>query len=521
MKRLAIVGSGPMALYSLKHIRDMSERRKITVFEATNIVGTGMPYRVGMNADTMLSNAFSREIPSVTHTFIDWLKNQPSSELSKWGLSQHELSARAFYPRLLVGAYLQAEFEAVCEQLRQAGHEVRVLSCHKVIDVIPLMHNFMLQCEINEEVKIFESDDLFIATGHVWPEAPEIDGVSLVSPWPYTNVTSLPPTSLGVVGSSLSAIDSIVALGHAHGNFKAQGAGLCWQPNAEAKSLMIRMVSKEGVMPEGDFYYPLPYTPLTYLTEEAVAAEIAKGTEGLLERVFTLLLKEFDATAPDYLPSLGENARSLAGFGKAYFKQRQALGGLEAVKRDFVKTCTSIREKVTIAHRYTLLRGHEIFGQVLRDLTNDDYTAFQKHLMPVFADCYAVVPHVSLAKVLALYDAGVLTLQQMKSTSAFREIPSGGISIDTGTEKYRVAYLIDTRGQKSASLSDLPFKGLVSVLKDPEALLLEPFRLDTDSAQKVYCLAMPQLLERYPFSQGLAYCHDLSQIAVSDYVNKT
>ncbi|MCB0111981.1 MAG: FAD/NAD(P)-binding protein, partial [Caldilineaceae bacterium] len=73
MIKLAIVGSGPMALYSLKYLQESANPLTIEIFEATDQAGTGMPYRADMNADYMLCNAFSREIPAVTQTLINWL----------------------------------------------------------------------------------------------------------------------------------------------------------------------------------------------------------------------------------------------------------------------------------------------------------------------------------------------------------------------------------------------------------------------------------------------------------------
>ena len=71
---IAIVGSGPMANYLLKHLSETGANLDITIFEADAIAGTGMPYRSGMNADYMLSNIFSREFPALTTTFADWLR---------------------------------------------------------------------------------------------------------------------------------------------------------------------------------------------------------------------------------------------------------------------------------------------------------------------------------------------------------------------------------------------------------------------------------------------------------------
>ncbi len=521
MTNLAIVGSGPMALYLLKHLQKHSNSLAIEIFESADNAGTGMPYRADMNADYMLCNAFSREIPAITQTLIDWLASQPIRELNAWELSWHDLSARAFYPRVLIGEFLQSEFVNLCEQLRAAGHSVTVRTRHQVTDIVPQKQGFVLHCSVNGTNKTFACDDVIIATGHHWPETPKIDGVELISPWPYTRITALPATSIGVLGSSLSAIDVVIALGFAHGEFdEADEACVRWMAKRESSDFTISMVSHKGIMPEGDFYYPFPYEPLAYITEDAVLAEVAQGPDGLLERVFALLCQELDHSDPDYLRELGEGARTIAEFGDAYFARRQRLGGLPAVKRDLAETRASMRQKRTIPHRYALLRGHEKFDLVLRHLSEEDYAAFHKHLMPVFADCYAAVPHLSLARMIALYDAGILNLYATGTDSTFCRLDDGSIQVSTDDEPLQFDAMIDARGQASHSVSDLPFPTLVKRLNDADEPVEEPFRLAIKGIEtgRIYCLAMPQILERYPFSQGLPNCDELTEVVVNDFL---
>lgn len=521
MTKLAIVGSGPMALYILKHLQKSANSLTIDIFEAADRAGTGMPYRADMNADYMLCNAFSREIPGVTQTLLQWLTSQPPRELRAWELSPHDLNARAFYPRVLIGEFLQSEFENVCEALRASGHSVKVLTQHKVTDIVPGKQGFELHCSVNGENKTFHCDDVMISTGHSWAEKPEIDGVELISPWPYTRITDLPPTAIGVLGSSLSAIDVVIALGFAHGVFdEAHEGSIGWTVNKESRALTIGMISHKGIMPEGDFYYPFPYEPLQHLTKDAVLAEVEKGPDGLLDRVFTLLYKELDNSDPDYLRGLGQDARSISGFSDAYFDSRQRLGGLPAVKRDLAETRASLREKKTIPHRYALLRGHENFDLALRHLSADDYATFQKYLMPVFGDCYAAVPHLSLARVIALYDAGILNLYATSADSTFCRLDDGRIQVSTTDGPLFFDAVIDARGQTAQSVADLPFPTLLNSLKDVDKPVEEPFLLELKDREKgkIYCLAMPQILERFPFSQGLPNCNELTEIVVTDFL---
>lgn len=520
--RLCIIGCGAMGTYLLKRLISLDLPVSVDIFESSDDVGTGMPYREGMNADYMLCNAFSREIPPVTRPLIDWLESQPPRELGEWELSSHDLSPRAFYPRTLIGEYLGSEFADLCSKATDAGFDLTIHTGSKVVDIAPTGPQARVTYAKggSEAQKLF--DIVLIATGHTWSPEPMIDKARLVSPWPYTKIEALAEGSIGVLGSSLSAIDVVIALGHAHGRFEEHSGRVIWHPNEMESDLRITMVSRNGIMPEGDFYYPFPYQPLQHLTSDAVAAEIAKGRDGLLQRTFELLCAELDAADPDYLDSLGAEARTLEGFAPGYFASRQETGGLAAVKENLADMRQLMRKRETVPHRYALLRGHEVFGDILPHLSDEEYERFSEHLMPVFGDCYAAVPHLSLARIVAMYDAGVLELLPTAEDASFTQSEDGQVSVETEDGSRTFGALIDARGQSTQPLSELPFPSLAARLPDEAKPIREPFRLEIggEDSAKVYCLALPQILERYPFSQGLSNCDALAKIVVDDVAER-
>ncbi len=521
-KRIGIVGCGAMGLYTLKSLLGSNVALDIEMFESQVEAGTGMPYRDGMNADYMLCNAFSREIPSLTRSLAQWLKTQPPRELGEWELNSDDIDARAFYPRVLIGEFLKAELESLCDSAERAGHRVNIHATTKVVDLKIDGDTVTAVCDKGTGVPLETSlNTIVVATGHDWPEQPTIDHVALLSPWPYTEITRQAPGQIGVLGSSLSAVDIVVALGHAHGKFIERAEHVIWLPNDVVDGFSVTMVSRNGIMPEGDFYYPFPYEPLTCITPEAVAIELEHGKSGLLSRVFQLLLNELDATDPDYLLHLGEGSRTIEGFASAYFRDREERGGLLAVKENLKEVRASMRQKQTIASRYALLRGHENFEIALPHLDDSEWEQFKEHLLPVFSDCYAALPHLSIARVLAMHEAGVLSIIASGDHATFANSSVGKIEVEYDGECHVFDCMFDARGQSSAALSRLPFPSLVNALDDVSTPVVEPFRL-TLSAQteaQVYCLALPQILERYPFSQGLPNCYELSRIVVSDILD--
>ncbi len=521
LERIAIVGAGAMATYTLKTLLLSETPLHITVFEAAEEVGCGMPYRAGVNADYMYCNAFSKEIPSITQPLVAWLHDQDDAFLERWALERSDIDARVFYPRVMLGEYLQSEFDRLCRDGRARGHTIEVTT-GEVVDVVPVGDHIEVCVLTQGEEEQFPFSHVVLATGHSWPSNPRIGSADLVSPWPYTNVTDLEPGRIGVLGSSLSAIDVIVALGHEHGTFTEDGHRVSWFAATGRESIAITMVSHRGIMPEPDFYYVYPYEDLRHVSAEAVSREIAKGSDGLLDRVFALLIAELDEAAPDYVAALGEHARTVDGFTDAYFENRERLGGLRALRETLRESVASIEAKETQHHRYALLRGHESFEPILEHLDDDDWQTFSSRLLPVFADCYAAIPHVSARRILALYDAGVLDIIPTGSDGSFSTAGDRSVLVTTIDGDIRFDALIDARGQAAAPLADLPFPRLAAALCDSHGTLVEPFRLDLRDQRQavVYCLAMPQILERHPFSQGLPNCAELGGVVARDLLDR-
>lgn len=515
---IAIVGGGPMATYTLKALVLSGTPLHITVFEASERAGCGMPYRPGTNADYMYCNAFSKEIPAITRPLVAWLHDQDDAVLEGWDLERSDIDARVFYPRVLIGEYLQSEFDRLCEEGRAGGHTIDVVTGSEIVDVVPSGDHVVVSVLTDDRTEQMPFTHVVLATGHTWPSNPRIGSADLVSPWPYTNITDLEPGNIGVLGSSLSAIDVIVALGHEHGTFIEDGDRVNWFVKTGRESMSITMVSFRGIMPEPDFYYVYPYEALRHVSADAVAYELAQGSDGLLDRVFALLIAELDEVDPEYMAALGEHARTVDGFADAYFAYRERMGGLRALRETLRQSVASIEDKETQHYRYALLRGHESFEPILEHLDDADWETLTSKLLEVFGDCYAAIPHVSVRRILALYDAGVLDIIPTGAEGSFSKGSERTVIVSTIDGDIRFDALIDARGQASAPLADLPFPTLTAALIDPEAMLVEPFQLDLHDQHNatVHCLAMPQILERHPFAQGLPNCAELGRVVARD-----
>jgi cation diffusion facilitator CzcD-associated flavoprotein CzcO len=65
MTRIAIIGSGPTGIYSLKGLIASKQPLTIAIFEETPDAGKGTPYHPAVNDRAMLANIASIELPPI------------------------------------------------------------------------------------------------------------------------------------------------------------------------------------------------------------------------------------------------------------------------------------------------------------------------------------------------------------------------------------------------------------------------------------------------------------------------
>ena len=122
MSKIAIIGSGPTAIYTLQHLISSKQGLHITIFEAQSEAGTGSPYRPALNDKAMLSNIASLEIPAITETLVEWLIRQPDAELDRLEIVRAQIDERAFFPRIVLGEFFRDQFNRLLAKSAQLGH---------------------------------------------------------------------------------------------------------------------------------------------------------------------------------------------------------------------------------------------------------------------------------------------------------------------------------------------------------------------------------------------------------------
>jgi uncharacterized NAD(P)/FAD-binding protein YdhS len=503
---LAIVGTGPTGLYTLHHLLQSDRPLTVTLFETARLAGVGSPYSPEATASAMLANIASIEIPPLTEPYLDWLQRQPPALLALHGADPDRLHDRQFLPRLLLGAWFRDALEAMLADAARRGHRVALHEATEVLDVAPAGPDLRVTFATPGGSDSHLFSHVVLATGHRWPEAQGAGRHHYVSPWTGLLDAVVPAARVGVLGTSLSAIDAAMAVACQHGRFGPGDRDFTLAPGSDG--LAITLMSRQGLLPEADFWCPLPYQPLRHATPDALAREAAAGADGLLDRAWRLIVAELAAADPAWTEALGIAHLPPEGFAEAYFAPRLAQDPFAAAAANLAEVARNARDRRTVGWRYAILRMHEPVQAIVPRLTEADRARFGA-LKRVFIDNYAAVPPQSIRRLLALHRAGCLSVLALGEeygldhhAARTRVTPEGGAPQDFDV-------FIDARGQQALGAEDMPFPSLRTALPGGEIAMDDRFALTGVGGGRIFLPAAPYLLTRLPFVQGITASADM------------
>jgi uncharacterized NAD(P)/FAD-binding protein YdhS len=530
MSSIAFVGSGPTTIYTLHALIEQTSRPcALTLFEQQGGAGRGTPYRPGWNDPAMLSNIASIEIPPIEQSLVDWLDGQTDDHLAQLGMDRREIDERAFYPRLLLGEYFCDQLQALLRRAREKDIRVTVRTSCRVVDAISDANGLILTVQPRHGQRFQQCfDHVVMATGHQWPTESEVRPGYFLSPWPASGLAKVPPTRIGIRGSSLSAIDAVLALALAHGDFiRAGQRGLIYEPAPARGDFHMTMMSRKGVLPEADFFHPVPYEPLSICTPQAIEALVETEGEGLLDRAFALFAQELEAADPSYARKSGVVRLKLEDFHAIYFAPRIQADPFVWAERNLEEARQNYQAGHTVPWRYAILRMHEVIQLLVPHLSPADFERFTRYFKPVFVDDYTTIPHESVERMLALHRAGKLDL--MAVGTAYRidvNQPVSGAVLHLDGSQVHFPIFIEATGQRPLPARDFPFPSLREqgiIRDDPMTDTRGPLRgiaiddrfhplSDQVPEDRLFCLSLPFLLGRHPFIQGITSSHEMGLV---------
>ena len=274
---LAVVGGGSTATSFLAQLikvlaDDAGSPRQILVFEPMADVGPGEPY-AGDLASNLL-NIPAGKMSAYAHDrghFLRWIEHGGPAIRRKYGIEH--LAAGAFLPRPLFGEYLRDVWTDLCRHAQRLGIDVRrVLARVDGIVLNPEDNGVRLETPEGE----FSAQRIVLCNGNL-PTVSYADlhcsPGYLNTPYPVANLARKidREAHVGIIGTSLSAIDAIVAL-------KESG-----------HTGRVLAVSRSGRLPAVRSTVAPPI-PITQATAQEIAAIVDEQGQGLtLEAVFEFL----------------------------------------------------------------------------------------------------------------------------------------------------------------------------------------------------------------------------------------
>lgn len=318
------------------------------------------------------------------------------------------------------------------------------------------------------------------------------------------------------MGTSLSAIDAAMAVAAQHGEFIDKGAnGLSFLRDEGATELSIALMSRSGILPEADFYCPIPYRPLKIGTAEAIEDEIAKGKEGLLDRTFKLISRELEYADPAWCARVSLQSQNADSFASVYFSDRKRYDPFRWAEYNLQEVERNKRDKHTVGWRYAILRLHETVENIVPHLDDKDLERFNRGLRRVFIDNYAAIPPESIRRLLALRDAGLIDILELGDDYK-KNVGEKSTRISAGRRTHTFDVFIDARGQRPLKTKDIPFPTLRKQLlgtgaDSPDIALNYTLLAPAVARGRIALAALPYLIHEHPFVQGIASCAEIGE----------
>ncbi|MDH2329111.1 FAD/NAD(P)-binding protein [Cereibacter sp. SYSU M97828] len=511
---IAIIGMGPTGIYSFQKLITHPQPLTISIFEAGSQAGVGMPYSADTCRKSMLANIASIEIPELPQSYLGWMQTLPKAVLRGFGIDPEAMHDRLFTPRLLLGQYFRSQFIELLHVAEAGGHVVHIHEETEIVDVKPAADGVRVADSVADRDEVF--DRVILTTGHVWPDEAENTDTYYPSPWTGLFDADVPAVRVGIMGTSLSSIDAAMAVAAQHGSFTRQAdEGLAYDLAGESGELEITLMSRSGILPEADFFCPIPHEPLNVMTDRALKKARAAGQDGLLDRVFDLFRAEIRADDPAWEEATGLCATTADDIADVYFEDRLKRDPFRWAASNLAEVERNKAAKRTVAWRYAILRMHEKVEDVVADFDDEDRKRFEAGLKRVFVDNYAAIPSETIRRLLALRDAGVLSILAL-GQNYDRQTDDAGTLISSEREVHHFDLFIDARGQRALETSDLPFPTLRELLLSTgcevpvvagDYSLLAPGLAQGQIAMG----AIPYLMHDRPFVQGITASAEIGQ----------
>jgi uncharacterized NAD(P)/FAD-binding protein YdhS len=232
----------------------------IQIYEKQDVFGPGFPHSGRFALPFHITNMCAFDMGIIygkPGDFQDWvasnsvdLQNRFSWFRNSSAGADHSVDRCNHYPRAIMGAYLKTRFQEAVQSAQQVGLEVNLYPRSEVVDLKQNGGKIILRIEDLRSKHHFsrEADRVLLATGH-WFEKNDQDHY-FSSPWPAEKLRRTIPqgAKVAVIGTSLSAIETLLTL-TSEGMFVRSDSGeLSYTPAANPRKFYL--YSRRGLLPK-------------------------------------------------------------------------------------------------------------------------------------------------------------------------------------------------------------------------------------------------------------------------------
>ncbi len=496
---LAIIGSGASTVFLLKHFLDNLDAFKqfvdeIAIFEKEQIMGLGMPYSPHTTDYFNMANITSEEIPALSESFAEWLKKQDDNILKGFGIQKADISEYGIYSRLTLGSYLGAQYSVLVDAIKAGGITVKDFPQSEVTDISYDSEQNKASVRYGAGSS-YAASTVVISTGHWWENSDKPDQGYFCSPWPIARI--LPKKDqvfnfeIGILGASLSAFDVVSSLSRRHGTFKtSDGGGLTYIPRTGTGKFSLIMHDAHGWLPHLQYEQQEPMREIyRHFKRDFIFDLIDKNGFLRLDVYFEkickpALIKAFEKDKmPEMVSRMSEPDFVFKDFITCMSRQHEYDNPFEGMRLEMQKAEKSVKKdkpihwkEVTDDLMYALNFHAEL-------MPAEDHLFFNKELRSFLMNVIAAMPLPSANLLLALNDAGKLSLVKGR-VEISQEPGSTTVKVSNGEDvkTYSYGMFINCGGQKPVNYDIFPFSRL------KEEGVIRPARVkfaDSKNAEKI------------------------------------
>lgn len=465
--RVAVLGAGPSGLFMFKRLVESEIKNlEISVFEAGDHLGKGMPYSKNGANEEHVTNVSDNEIPHIVSSIEEWLQTAPASLLEKFDISPERFNEYKVLPRLLFGEYLSAQFKLLIKQAEKKNIKLNICLGTTVLDVIDNPDRNKISVITNYGTERFNC--AVVCTGHNWPLKYEGKIPRYYeSPYPPSKLKQQINYPVAIKGASLTAIDAIRTLARMNGCFEKDKDGLLsYTVYKESEGFKIIMHSRNGLLPAVRFHLEDSHLSKDSVLSKEQLQENMRANDGFVSLDY-LFDVNFKQPIKEENPAFYEKIKAmrLEEFVDMMMSMRESIDPFALLKAEYAEAEKSIKRKQSVYWKEMLAVLSFAMNYPAKHLCAEDMLRLQQVLMPLISIVIAFVPQSSCRELMALHDAGLLSLIPVGEKSTAEPRSQGGAVYhyhdeENNTTPVYYRMFVDCVGQPHLSIHDFPFKSL-------------------------------------------------------------